>query len=114
MDEQKIIQFPMDKPDMQEMMVDGKPETMLSARGVVLIHLASWREDSNEKAHSGLRRYCEYITMHGYPGGASAAMAELDRLDKPQSVEWIKRTRTVCARPEGAYSIHDEMKGDLQ
>ena len=61
----KIIPFPGEKPDMNQMMLDGKPEWMLSARGVVLFYLASWKEDGNEKAHNGLRRYCEYITMRG-------------------------------------------------
>ncbi len=88
----KIIPFPADKPDVREMILDGKPEMMLSARGVMLVHLASWREDGNEKAHNGLRRYCEYITMHGYPGGASAALTELDSMGKDQGAAWIKRT----------------------
>ena len=61
-----VIQFPADTPDVQEMILDGKPEVMLSARGVVLFHLSAWNVDGNEKAHNGLRRYCEYITMHGY------------------------------------------------
>lgn len=88
----KIIPFPKDKPDVREMMLNGKPEMMLSARGVMLFHLVSWKEDGNEKAHNGLRRYCEYITMHGYPGGASAALAELDNMGKDQGAAWIKRT----------------------
>ena len=88
----KIIPFPEDNPDVREMMLDGKPEVMLSARGVMLFHLSSWIEDENEKAHNGLRRYCEYITMHGYPGGASAALAELDNMGKEQGIAWIKRT----------------------
>ena len=88
----KVIPFPGEKPDIQEMMVDGKPETMLSARGVVLFHLSAWKVDKNEKAHNGLQRYCEYITMHGYRGGAEKAFAELTSMDKPRGIAWIKRT----------------------
>ena len=87
-----VIQFPADTPDVQEMILDGTPEVMLSARGVVLFHLSAWKVDGNEKAHNGLRRYCEYITMHGYQGGASAAIAALDGMDKPQGIAWVKRT----------------------
>lgn len=87
-----VIQFPADTPDVQEMILDGKPEVMLSARGVVLFHLSAWKVDGNEKAHNGLRRYCEYITMHGYQGGANAAIAALDDMDKPQGIAWVKRT----------------------
>ena len=87
-----VIQFPADTPDVQEMILDGKPEVMLSARGVVLFHLSAWKVDGNEKAHNGLRRYCEYITMHGYPGGANAAISALGGMDKPQGIAWVKRT----------------------
>lgn len=88
----KIIPFPADRPDVQEMMLDGKPELMLSARGMVLFHLSAWKVDGNEKAHNGLRRYCEYITMHGYQGGASEALAALDGMNKPQGIAWVKST----------------------
>lgn len=88
----KIIPFPGERPDVQEMMLDGEPEVMLSARGVVLFHLSAWKVDGNEKAHDGLRRYCEYITMHGYRRGASEALAALDGMDKPQGIAWVKRT----------------------
>lgn len=92
MNSTNLIPFPSEKPDVQEMMLDGKPEMMLSARGVVLFCLSSWKLDQNEQAHSCLQRYCEYITMHGCPGGAAKALAELDGLDKPQDIAWVKRT----------------------
>ena len=84
--------FPSENPDAQEMILDGKREIMLSTRGVVLFCLSAWKVDGNEKAHNGLRRYCEYIAIHGYQGGASAAFAELDGLDEPQGIAWVKRT----------------------
>lgn len=90
---EKVVLFPGNEPDMCEKMLDGKPEVMLSARGVVLLCLSSWRVDGNEKAHNSLRRYCEYIAMRGgYPGGASEALAELDELDRKSAIAWIKRT----------------------
>lgn len=92
MNETNIIPFPGEKPDVQEMTLDGKPETMLSARGVVLFCLSSWRLDQNERAHGCLQRYCEFIAAHGYKGGATKALAELDGLDKPQNIAWVKRT----------------------
>lgn len=98
----KIIPFPGERPDVQEMMLDGKLETMLSARGVVLFHLSAWKVDGNEKAHNGLRRYCEYITMHGYPGGAGMALAELDRLGEGEDAAWIKRTFARYVQDERA------------
>lgn len=68
--------------DMKMMEIDGQEEAMLSARGVVLFYLSAWKLDGNEKAHDGLRCYCEYIAAHGCKGGASKLLAELDGLDK--------------------------------
>lgn len=88
----KIIQFPHQGPDVQEMMLDGKPETMLSARGVLLMCLSAWKLDTSEKAHDVLRRYGEYVAAHGYRGGATKALEELDRLGKGSDAAWIRRT----------------------
>ena len=98
----KIIPFLGERPDVTEMVVDGNLETMLSARGLVLFHLSAWKVDGNEKAHNGLRRYCEYITMHGYQGGASAAMETLDNMDKEHGIAWIKRTFAEYVRNQSA------------
>ena len=86
----KIIPFPGERPDVQEMMLDGKLETMLSARGVVLFHLSAWKVDGNEKAHNGLR------------GGAGMALAELDRLGEGEDAAWIKRTFARYVQDERA------------
>ncbi len=88
----KILQFPHQGPDIKEMMLDGKPEMMLSARGVLLFYLSAWKLDSNEKAHEAVRRYCEYIAAHGCKGGASQLLAELDSLDRGEDAAWIRRT----------------------
>lgn len=86
------LSFPAD-PEMKTMEINGKEEMMLSARGVVLFFYAAWKEDGNEKAHYGLRRYCEYIAAHGFKGGASKALEELESLEKKdEAVEWIRRT----------------------
>lgn len=79
-------------PDMTEMMLDGKKELMLSGHGVVLFYYSAWKDDGNEKALVGLRRYCEYIAAHGYRGGAKKAFAELKGLSKDDAAAWIRRT----------------------
>lgn len=79
-------------PDVTEMVLDGKKELMLSGRGVVLFYYSAWKDDGNEKALVGLRRYCEYIAAHGYRDGATKALAELKGLDKDDAAEWIRRT----------------------
>ena len=92
MTNKKVLQFPSQGPDIQEMMLNGKQEMMLSARGVLLFCLSAWKLDGNEKAHDALRRYCQYISAHGYRGGASKALMELDSLGKGEDAAWIKHT----------------------
>ena len=98
----KVIPFPGEQPDVTTMMLDGKPETMLSARGVVLLALAGWKEDGLEASESAMRRYCEYISLHGYQGGAEKAFTELEGMDKPQGVAWVKRTFTRYVQDQSA------------
>lgn len=97
-----IIPFPGERPDVMEMTLDGKPETMLSARGVVLLALSGWKEEKLPASESAIRRYCEYISAHGYRGGASAAIAELGGLDKAGGVTWVKRTFARYVKDQNA------------
>lgn len=98
----KAIQFPNSKPDMQTMMLDGKPETMLSARGVLLLYLSAWQHDRNEKAHTGLRRYCEYLAMHGYGQGAEKILHDLDGMSYAAGSAWVKSTFAKYVKDEWA------------
>lgn len=78
--------------DVKMMEIDGHEEAMLSARGVVLMCSSAWKLDGNGKAHDVLRRYCEYVAAHGFKGGASKALAELDSLGKGEDSAWVKNT----------------------
>lgn len=89
---EKVLQFPKQEPDAQKIMLNGKPEMALSARGVLLMCLSSWKLDKNGRAHDVLRRYCEYICSHGCPGGATKALAEVDGMSKGDDAAWIRRT----------------------
>ena len=90
--EDKILYFPHRKPDAQEVVLDGKPELMFTACGVMLLCFFAWRDDGNQKAHDGLRRYCKYLAAHGCPGGASGLLEELKALDDEAAKAWIRRT----------------------
>ena len=72
--------------------IDGKEEELLSGRGVVLVTFLSWRDEKMPKAHEALRRYCEYLALHGYGSGASDMLVELDGMDTERAVSWIKAT----------------------
>ena len=73
-------------------MVDGEEEFLLSGRGIVLVSYFSWLDDKNQKAREVMRRYCRYISAHGYKGGSAKALAELDGLSKDDGMAWIRRT----------------------
>lgn len=108
-----ILQFPEATPDVTEMEIDGNPEMMLSARGLVLFCLSSWRLDGNQKAHDCLRRYCEHISAHGYRGGASKALADLDGLSNEEAKAWIRRTYARYVVDGGRAMIQYMMGGVL-
>lgn len=74
------------------MLLDGKPELMLSARGVVLLALCGWKGEGLEASRGAMRRYCEYISLHGFHGGASAAMAALEAMSTDDAKRWVKLT----------------------
>lgn len=80
------------QPDVRETMVDGEMQPVVSARGVILLAWAAWRKNGSEQSKNAMRRYCEYISAHGYRGGASKAMAELEAMDFNRGAKWIKRT----------------------
>ena len=81
--------------DMSKAMIDGREETVLTGRRTVLFLFSAWKDDKNQRAGDGLRRYCEYICAHGCRGGATKALMELDRLPRDDAVLWIKRTYAV-------------------
>lgn len=72
--------------------INGEEEVCFTGRGTVLFAYFSWKNDGNERAHDVLLRYCQYISAHGFKGGATEALTELDSLDKDRAVEWIRRT----------------------
>ena len=72
--------------------IDGKEEICFTGRGAVLMTFFAWRDDKLPKAREALRRYCEYLAMHGYGGGTSAILAEIDGMDKDRGANWIKAT----------------------
>ena len=79
-------------PDVRKTVVDGEEQPVLSARGVILLAWAAWKKDGAEQSRNVMRRYCEYISAHGYRGGASKAMAMLEDMRLNHGTSWIKRT----------------------
>lgn len=80
------------QPDLRETVVDGEKQPVVSARCVILLAWAGWKKNHLEQSRDAMRRYCEYISAHGYRGGASKAMAELDTMSFNHGAQWVKRT----------------------
>jgi len=54
--------------------------------------LISWRGDKKPKAYEALRRYCQYLAMHGYGANASTILNDLEQMDNDRAAAWIKET----------------------
>lgn len=82
--------------------IDGKPETMLSMRGVILIAYQTWIQEPTPQCQGVLWEYCRYICSRGYAGGATKALNNLSKMSKAQGERWIVRTFDQY--------VHDEMR----
>lgn len=72
--------------------VDGEEEMMLSAAGVVIVGFLTWRDDENLKAKGMVKRYCQYLALHGYGHNATNILTEVEGMDKEEGVNWIRAT----------------------
>lgn len=79
------------KPDVRETATDGEKRLVVSARDVILLAWAAWKKEGSEQSKDVMRRYCDYISAHGYRGAASKAMAELEAMSFNHGAKWIKR-----------------------
>lgn len=79
-------------PDVLERVVDGENQPVFSGRGVILMAWIAWKEDGMPQARDAMRRYCEYISAHGYRGGASKAVVELETMETDRGARWVKQT----------------------
>lgn len=86
----------------KEIIIGGKKKLILCPLGVLALFFNGWREHGSLKMHNGLRRYCEYICMHGYRGGATKALAELDSFSRSEAIKWIGRTYSRYIKDEYA------------
>lgn len=85
-------------PDLWKTAANGGKQPVVSPRGVILMAWAAWKNDGMPKAKDVMRRYCEYISTHGYHGGAAKAMAALEAMSFNHGAKWIKQTFARCVR----------------
>lgn len=91
----KTKQYELSPPvsqDFQETVIDGEKQMFITGRGVILFSFSAWKDEKTPKAKEALQNYCEYISLHGYRGGAKKALKELLRLNMERGTEWIRRT----------------------
>lgn len=88
----KDVKKEAESPDAKYATIDGKEEVMISGRGAVLLAFFGWRDENNQKAAQSVRRYCEYLALHGYAKGASVIFNQLEGMNKDVGAEWIKTT----------------------
>ena len=98
------------EPDVREAATDGEYHAV-SARDVILLAWAAWKKDGSEQSKDVVRRYCEYISAHGYQGGTAKAIAALEAMSFNHGAKWIKRTFARCVR-DGVALMHYVLLGD--
>ena len=67
-------------------------ERHVSTVGVVLLALHGWRTDHKEPCREALRRYCQYLAMHGYGKGSKAIWEHLAGMDNQEAAQWVETT----------------------
>lgn len=67
-------------------------EHHVSTVGVILMALHGWQIEHKEPCREALRRYCQYLAMHGYGAGSTAIWAHLAGLNNQGATRWIKST----------------------
>lgn len=98
-------------PDVRKTVVGGEEQSVLSARGVILLAWAAWKKDGSEQSKDVVLRYCEYISTHGYQGGTAKAIAALEAMSFNHGAKWIKRTFARCVR-DGVALMRYVLPGD--
>ena len=78
-------------PDIRPDLIDRNPMDLTPAEVVVWYYLG-WKELGDEGDEAAVMRFCEYLAMKGYGGGAKDIMRELSSLPVDAGIEWI-RTR---------------------
>ncbi|SMC41253.1 hypothetical protein [Papillibacter cinnamivorans] len=81
-----------EEKDHQIITANGKEESALTGRGVILFTYFAWMDYKKQKAREAIKKYCEYIAMHGYGKGSLKALTDLEALGRDEGAEWIKKT----------------------
>ena len=67
-----------------------------------------WSEECDQQSEDELKRFCEYISINGIPGGASKLFMNLTRLSIEDASEWIyKNAMDVLRKTNDVASMMD-------
>lgn len=77
-------------------------KVVLRKDDILLGFLYAWMAGRDPAAYDALRRYCEYICLHGCPGFASNVIDALEDMDKWSAAAWIQQTHSKYVQDERA------------
>lgn len=69
---------------------------------LLLGFLYAWRVGRISEAGAAIRRYCEYICLHGCPEFVSDVILHLEGMDKWSAEAWIRQTHTQYVQDDRA------------
>ncbi len=83
---------PSQEPMTRTMIIDGKEEVMLSARGLMLFSFYAWRDDRKPNGKQFLKEYCRLLATRKYGGTASEIFKALEAMSKDEGAAWMQHT----------------------
>ena len=80
------------KSEIMAEMIDGKMEATISANGIIYAAYHGWKWYRIPKCERVIKRFCQYISIHGCTGGATRLFNTLKGMTDDDAIQWLNRT----------------------
>jgi len=80
------------KSETSKMVIDGKTEDMISSYGVIYAAYHGWKWHKIPKCERVIKRFCQYISLHGCTGGATGLFNTLKGMTDDDAIQWFKES----------------------
>ena len=80
------------KSETRKMVIDGKTEDMISSYGVIYAAYHGWKRYKIPGCERAVKRFCQYISLHGCTGGATGLFNALNDMTDDDAIQWLKES----------------------
>jgi len=81
-----------DKKNRTTQIINGKKTRLINADGLLQLAAHGMFYEHLPKYEKTIERYCQYISVHGYKGGANKAFLKLKSMNYDKAVIWLENT----------------------